>query len=64
MYSGGIRQLLNWPGSYETYRKIPSCILYAQASPNEEARIISWGLKAKSSPVLPGTIKSVPVLIS
>ncbi|KAM0747949.1 actin-like ATPase domain-containing protein [Meredithblackwellia eburnea MCA 4105] len=55
--SGHIRQILNWPGSMETYRKVPTCIVYSQLSPNEDARIVSWGLEAKNTAVRPGLVK-------
>lgn len=86
LYSGSIRQILSWPGSYETcvdcheffsgvascslrfsihrYRKVPTCILYSQASPSEEARVVAWGLKAKNSALFPGMIKYFPFLLS
>ncbi|CEQ41751.1 SPOSA6832_03518, partial [Sporobolomyces salmonicolor] len=54
-----IRQILSWPGSYETYRKVPTCILYEQHSPDEEAKIVSWGLEAKNATVGKGLIKCV-----
>ncbi|GAA5822338.1 hypothetical protein JCM10212_005680 [Sporobolomyces blumeae] len=46
LFSGQIRQLLSWPGSYETFRKVPTCIAYYQASPADEAVIVAWGLEA------------------
>ncbi|KAI5477442.1 protein of heat shock protein Hsp70 family [Pseudohyphozyma bogoriensis] len=55
LFSGQIRQILNWPGSYETYRKIPSCILYSQPDPNREAVVVAWGLEAKAVAVRPGS---------
>jgi hypothetical protein len=36
---GSVRQILNWPGTYETYRKVPTAIVYYQAIPAEEAVI-------------------------
>ncbi|BGP03164.1 protein of heat shock protein Hsp70 family [Rhodotorula toruloides] len=57
LFSGQIRQILSWPGSYETYRKVPTCILYEQNSPDEEAKIVSWGLEAKNATVTKGLIK-------
>lgn len=59
LFSGQIKQILSWPGSYETYRKVPSCILYLQESPEEEARVIAWGLEAKSASLGPGMVKLV-----
>ncbi|GAA5914368.1 Hsp70 family protein [Sporobolomyces salmoneus] len=57
LFSGQIRQILNWPGSYETFRKVPTCIAYYQASPNEEAQIIAWGLEASSLSLREGFYK-------
>ncbi|KAJ3995986.1 hypothetical protein F5050DRAFT_1762962 [Lentinula boryana] len=46
--SGGqVQQILNWPGSVETYRKIPTCLLY-----DEEGQILAWGLEAKHTALL------------
>ena len=39
------------------YRKVPSCILYAQASPSDVAEIVSWGLEAKNTTMRPGLVK-------
>lgn len=52
--SGQIRQILTWPGSYETYRKVPTCILYSQRTPSEPAQVLAWGLEAKSAAVQEG----------
>jgi hypothetical protein len=49
--AGQVRQILTWPGSYETYRKVPTCILYSQTSHSTPAQILAWGLEAKSSAV-------------
>ncbi|KAK4702662.1 hypothetical protein P7C70_g3563, partial [Phenoliferia sp. Uapishka_3] len=54
LLSGQIRQILTWPGSYETYRKVPTCILYSQRTPSEPAQVIAWGLEAKSAAVQEG----------
>ncbi|KAJ7128137.1 actin-like ATPase domain-containing protein [Mycena crocata] len=48
--SGKIQQILNWPGSAETFRKIPTCLLY-----DEHGRIMAWGLEAKNASAMPGT---------
>ncbi|KAJ7777521.1 actin-like ATPase domain-containing protein [Mycena maculata] len=48
--SGKVQQILNWPGSSETFRKIPTCLLY-----DEEGRVLAWGLEAKNSSAIPGT---------
>ncbi|KAF9480618.1 actin-like ATPase domain-containing protein [Pholiota conissans] len=47
---GKVQQILNWPGSFETFRKIPTCILY-----DEYGRVLAWGLEAKNSGPIPGT---------
>ncbi|GJN93743.1 hypothetical protein Rhopal_006800-T1 [Rhodotorula paludigena] len=57
LFAGQIRQILSWPGSYETYRKVPTCILYEQQDPEDEAKIVSWGLEAKNATVTKGLIK-------
>ncbi|KAJ3786434.1 hypothetical protein GGU10DRAFT_290232 [Lentinula aff. detonsa] len=50
--SGGqVQQILSWPGSVETYRKIPTCLLY-----DEEGQILAWGLEAKHT-ALPNTYR-------
>ncbi|KAJ3921005.1 hypothetical protein F5877DRAFT_36885 [Lentinula edodes] len=50
--SGGqIQQILTWPGSVETYRKIPTCLLY-----DEGGQILAWGLEAKHT-ALPNTYR-------
>ncbi|KAJ7682898.1 hypothetical protein B0H17DRAFT_1075328, partial [Mycena rosella] len=48
--SGKVQQILNWPGSSETFRKIPTCLLY-----DEQGRILAWGLEAKNASAMPGT---------
>ncbi|KAM0786232.1 hypothetical protein ACM66B_007033 [Microbotryomycetes sp. NB124-2] len=58
MGQGQVRQILTWPGSYESHRKVPTCILYHQASPNEEARILAWGIEAKSAALRDGFFKA------
>ncbi|KAJ6619054.1 hypothetical protein B0H10DRAFT_1794150 [Mycena sp. CBHHK59/15] len=59
--SGKIQQILNWPGSSETFRKacacwfnqcIPTCLLY-----DEDGRILAWGLEAKNASPMPGTAR-------
>ncbi|KAF9463313.1 hypothetical protein BDZ94DRAFT_1282511 [Collybia nuda] len=47
---GQVQQILNWPGSFETFRKIPTCLLY-----DEHGRILAWGLEAKNAQPMPGT---------
>ncbi|KAF7373360.1 Heat shock protein 12B [Mycena sanguinolenta] len=48
--SGKVQQILNWPGSSETFRKIPTCLLY-----DEQGRVLAWGLEAKNTSAMPGT---------
>ena len=43
---------MNWPGSFETFRKIPTCLLYDQTG-----QVIAWGIEAKNSGPMPGAIK-------
>jgi hypothetical protein len=57
LFSGQVRQILSWPGSYETFRKVPTCIAYYQPSPDEEAQIIAWGLEASSLSLREGIYK-------
>lgn len=49
---GKVQQVLNWPGTQDTYRKIPTCLLY-----DESGRVLAWGIEAKSSGPIPGTYK-------
>ncbi|KAJ3486412.1 hypothetical protein NLI96_g4257 [Meripilus lineatus] len=50
--AGKVQQILNWPGSFETFRKIPTCILY-----DEMGGVITWGIEAKNASPMPGAIK-------
>jgi len=50
--SGQVQQILSWPGSSETFRKIPTCLLY-----DEAGRVLAWGLEAKNTGPMPGTIR-------
>ncbi|KAF8735260.1 hypothetical protein AX14_002404 [Amanita brunnescens Koide BX004] len=49
---GKVQQILNWPGSFETFRKIPTCLLY-----DEHGQVLAWGLEAKNASPMPGTIR-------
>ncbi|KAF5326409.1 hypothetical protein D9611_000946 [Ephemerocybe angulata] len=49
---GQVQQILNWPGSFETFRKIPTCLLY-----DEMGQVIAWGLEAKNASPMVGTSK-------
>ncbi|GAA5843244.1 hypothetical protein JCM11251_002259 [Rhodosporidiobolus azoricus] len=57
LFAGQVRQILSWPGSYETYRKVPTCILYEQHDPAHEAKVVAWGIEAKNATVTRGLIK-------
>jgi hypothetical protein len=50
--AGKVQQVLNWPGTQDTYRKIPTCLLYDQ-----NGRVLAWGIEAKSNGPIPGTYK-------
>ncbi|RXW12274.1 hypothetical protein EST38_g13579 [Candolleomyces aberdarensis] len=50
--SGQVQQILTWPGSFENFRKIPTCLLY-----DEVGRVIAWGLEAKNASPMAGTSK-------
>ncbi|PPQ68984.1 hypothetical protein CVT25_009169 [Psilocybe cyanescens] len=49
---GKIQQILQWPGSFETFRKIPTCLLY-----DEYGQVLAWGLEAKNAAPMPGTTR-------
>jgi hypothetical protein len=49
---GQVQQILNWPGSFETFRKIPTCLVY-----DEAGNVLAWGLQAKNQTAVPGTVK-------
>ena len=49
---GVVQQILVWPGTDETFRKIPTCLLY-----DENGEVNAWGLDAKAAGNLPGTYK-------
>ncbi|KAH8823837.1 actin-like ATPase domain-containing protein [Flagelloscypha sp. PMI_526] len=50
--AGQVQQILNWPGSHETFRKIPTCLLY-----DASGEVLAWGLEAKNASAIPGTVK-------
>ncbi|KAI0282749.1 hypothetical protein BGY98DRAFT_953377 [Russula aff. rugulosa BPL654] len=50
--AGKVQQILHWPGSMETFRKVPTCLMY-----DERGQVHSWGLEAKSANPPPGYIK-------
>ncbi|KIP01522.1 hypothetical protein PHLGIDRAFT_96918 [Phlebiopsis gigantea 11061_1 CR5-6] len=49
---GKVQQILNWPGSFETFRKIPTCLLY-----DERGQVAAWGIQAKTASPQPGATK-------
>ncbi|KDR79932.1 hypothetical protein GALMADRAFT_153665 [Galerina marginata CBS 339.88] len=49
---GRVQQILQWPGSFETFRKIPTCLLY-----DEHGRVLAWGLEAKNAHSIPGSTR-------
>ncbi|TFK47219.1 actin-like ATPase domain-containing protein [Heliocybe sulcata] len=50
--SGKVQQILQWPGSFETFRKVPTCLLY-----DEQGQVLAWGLEAKNASPMPGTTR-------
>ncbi|KAF7307712.1 hypothetical protein MKEN_01131300 [Mycena kentingensis (nom. inval.)] len=42
--SGQILQIIKWPRSFETFRKIPTCLLY-----DDRGHLVDWGLNAKNA---------------
>ncbi|PFH45742.1 hypothetical protein AMATHDRAFT_71166 [Amanita thiersii Skay4041] len=50
--AGKVQQILNWPGSTETFRKIPTCLLY-----DGHGQVLAWGLEAKNASPMAGTIR-------
>ncbi|KAI0297007.1 hypothetical protein B0F90DRAFT_1742262 [Multifurca ochricompacta] len=50
--AGKVQQILHWPGSMETFRKVPTCIVY-----DERGQVLAWGLEAKNANPVPGSIK-------
>ncbi|KZP30051.1 actin-like ATPase domain-containing protein [Athelia psychrophila] len=51
--AGKVQQILSWPGSFETFRKVPTCLLY-----NDQGQVLAWGLEAKNASPMPGTIRT------
>lgn len=49
---GRVRQILHWPGSDETFRKIPTCLVY-----DTYGRVLAWGLEAKNMSPMEGTVR-------
>ncbi|KII84108.1 hypothetical protein PLICRDRAFT_168186 [Plicaturopsis crispa FD-325 SS-3] len=50
--AGRVQQILHWPGSFETFRKIPTCLLY-----DEHGQVLAWGLEAKNASPMAGTTR-------
>ncbi len=44
--------MLEWPGTHENYRKIPTCLVYAIGTDHEHHVIdyipVKWGVEAKT----------------
>jgi hypothetical protein len=49
---GKVQQILHWPGSFETFRKIPTCLLY-----DNQGQVLAWGLEAKNANITQGGYK-------
>jgi hypothetical protein len=49
---GRVQQILHWPGSFETFRKVPTCLLY-----DSNGQVLAWGLEAKNAGPMPGTAR-------
>lgn len=49
---GVVQQILQWPGTSETFRKIPTCLAYDSSS-----SLLAWGLEAKYVGRMPGTYR-------
>ncbi|KIO30475.1 hypothetical protein M407DRAFT_20531 [Tulasnella calospora MUT 4182] len=50
--AGRVQNIIHWPGSFETFRKVPTCLLY-----DSNGRVLAWGLEAKNAGPMPGTIR-------
>lgn len=50
--AGKVQQILQWPGSFETFRKVPTCLLY-----DDHGQVLAWGLEAKNASPMPGTTR-------
>ncbi|KAI0255423.1 actin-like ATPase domain-containing protein [Lactifluus subvellereus] len=50
--AGKVQQILHWPGSMETFRKVPTCLLY-----DERGQVLAWGLEAKNTNPVSGSSK-------
>lgn len=48
IFSGKVQQILHWPGTNDTFRKIPTCILY-----DDHGKVKAWGLEAKNASLSP-----------
>lgn len=49
---GQVQQILHWPGSLETFRKVPTTLLY-----DDKGQVLAWGLEAKNASPFPGAVK-------
>ncbi|KAG8989997.1 hypothetical protein FRB93_003373 [Tulasnella sp. JGI-2019a] len=50
--AGRVQNIIHWPGSFETFRKVPTCLLY-----DNNGRVLAWGLEAKNAGPMPGTVR-------
>ncbi|KAG8997245.1 hypothetical protein FRB90_012533, partial [Tulasnella sp. 427] len=50
--AGRVQNIIHWPGSFETFRKVPTCLLY-----DSSGRVLAWGLEAKNAGPMPGTVR-------
>ncbi|KAG8931511.1 hypothetical protein FRC02_002636 [Tulasnella sp. 418] len=50
--AGRVQNILHWPGSMETFRKVPTCLLY-----NDAGQVLAWGLEARNASLGPGMIR-------
>ena len=50
--AGQVLQILHWPGTFEAFRKIPTCLLYS-----DDGQVLAWGLEAKNTNPMSGTVK-------
>ncbi|KZV91854.1 hypothetical protein EXIGLDRAFT_693266 [Exidia glandulosa HHB12029] len=46
---GKVQQILRWPKAMDTFRKVPTCLLY-----DEQGRVLAWGLEAKHATIVQG----------
>ncbi|EJD43571.1 hypothetical protein AURDEDRAFT_66345 [Auricularia subglabra TFB-10046 SS5] len=49
---GKVQQILRWPNALETFRKVPTCLLY-----DEFGRVLAWGLEARHATLSGGMVR-------